>query len=72
MCFRPDPMPLAVGTGEGEEFNRQQVDYAAAWRAAGHSCRAMVLDGENHFSIMDRFAREGTDLFEAICDLIGL
>ena len=64
------PMVLAVGTGEGEEFNRQQADYAAAWRAAGLSCRTMVLEGENHFSIMDRFARQGTELFEAVCELM--
>ena len=66
------PMVLAVGTGEGEEFNRQQADYAAAWRAAGLTCRTMVLEGENHFSIMDRFARQGTELFEAVCDLMGV
>ena len=66
------PMVLAVGTGEGEEFNRQQAAYAAVWRAGGHACRAMVLDGENHFSILDRFAREGSDLFEAVCALMGV
>ena len=65
------PMVLAVGTGEGGEFNRQQAAYAAAWRAGGHACRAMVLDGENHFSILDRFACEGSDLFEAVCALMG-
>ena len=64
------PMVFAVGTGEGAEFNRQQADYARAWRAAGLSCREMVLDGENHFSIMDCFAREGSELFEAVCDLV--
>ena len=63
-------LALAVGAGEGEEFDRQQADYAAAWRSAGLACRAMVLDGENHFSIIDRFAREGTDLFEAACALM--
>lgn len=66
------PLVLAVGSGEGEEFARQQADYAAAWRDAGLPCRAMVLDGENHFSIVDRFGEEGTELFEASCALMGV
>ena len=69
--LRAGPMVLAVGAGEGEEFERQQADYAAAWRAAGHVCREMVLEGENHFSIVDRFAVEGTDLFEASVALMA-
>ena len=64
------PLVLAVGSGEGEEFDRQQADYAAAWRSAGLSCREMVLEGENHFSIIDRFAEDGTDLFKASCALM--
>ena len=64
------PLVLAVGTREGEEFGRQQRDYAAAWRSAGLACREIVLDGENHFSIIDGFAREGAELFEAVCALM--
>ena len=64
------PLVLAVGAGEGEEFERQQTDYAAAWRAAGLSCREMVLQGENHFSIIDGIGREGTELFGAVRMLI--
>ena len=66
------PMVLAVGTGEGDEFNRQQADYVRVWRGASLSCREMVLEGENHFSIMDCFAREGSELFEAACELMGV
>ena len=66
------PLVLAVGDGEGEEFARQQADYAAAWRAAGHSGRELVLEGENHFSIVDRFAGEGTELFAASRTLMGV
>ena len=64
------PMVFAVGTGEGPEFGRQQADYAAAWRAAGLSCREMLLQGENHFSIIDGIGREGTELFGAVRTLI--
>ena len=64
------PLLLAVGTGEGEEFARQQRDHGAAWRSAGLECREMVLDGENHFSIVDGLAREEAELFAAVCALM--
>lgn len=58
---------LAVGTNEGEEFNRQQADYADALRAGGIVCEAHVREGLNHFSIVDDYAKEGGMLFEAVC-----
>jgi len=66
------PMTLAVGTGEGPEFMRQQSDYAAAWQAGGLDCEAMVLAGQNHFSIVDDYAKEGGAVFEATCRQMGL
>lgn len=58
---------LAVGSNEGEEFNRQQADYADALRAGGIVCETHVRDGLNHFSIVDDYAKEGGVLFEAAC-----
>ncbi len=66
------PMTLAVGTDEGPEFMRQQSDYAAAWQAGGLDCEAMVLAGQNHFSIVDDYAKEGGAVFEAACRQMGL
>jgi len=65
-------MTLAVGTNEGPEFMRQQSDYAAAWQAGGLDCEAMVLDGQDHFSIVDDYAKAGGTVFEAACRQMGL
>jgi arylformamidase len=66
------PVVLGVGTNEGEEFNRQQADYADAWRAGGLQCESLFLEGKNHFSIVDDYANEGGTLFEAACAQMGL
>ncbi len=63
---------LAVGTNEGEEFNRQQAAYADAWRASGHSCTALVLEGEDHFSIIDGLAKPESKLFQTLLAQAGL
>jgi arylformamidase len=65
-------MTLAVGTNEGSEFSRQQADYAAAWKAGGLACETLYLEGQNHFSIVDDYAKEGGALFEAACAQMGL
>jgi len=66
------PMVMGVGTSEGEEFNRQQADYAETWRAGGLQCESLFLDGHNHFSIVDDYSHEGGALFEAACAQMGL
>ncbi len=66
------PVVLGVGTNEGDEFNRQQADYADAWRAGGLGCESLFLEGKNHFSIVDDYGREGGTLFEAACSQMGL
>ena len=54
---------LAVGDGEGEEFLRQQRAYARDWRSRGHQCEEMLLQGADHFSILDSFSRPDGILF---------
>jgi arylformamidase len=63
---------MAVGTNEGPEFARQQSDYAAAWQAGGLGCEALLLEEQDHFSILDTYAEEGGVLFEAACAQMGL
>lgn len=65
-------MTLAVGTNEGSEFSRQQADYAAAWQAGGLACETLYLEGQNHFSIVDDYAKDGGTLFEVACAQMGL
>ena len=55
------------GEHEGKPFFADLVQFITSGPLV-----AMVLEGENHFSIMDCFAREGSELFEAACDLMGV
>jgi arylformamidase len=60
---------FAVGSLETEAFHTQNRNMCAAWRAAGNSGRAMVVDGADHFSIL-RSLTPGTELFDAIAALV--
>lgn len=66
------PLTLAVGGGESAEFHRQQADFAAAWRAAGHACDTLHLPAANHFSIMDDYAAADGRLGIAALRQLGL
>jgi arylformamidase len=55
------PLLLAVGEAESKEYHRQSELMYEAWGAAGVPVRLAVLDGHNHFSILDELASgEGT------------
>jgi arylformamidase len=49
----PDGCPLVVGCGDLEtpEFRRHSKEFAAAWRAAGLSCRYMEVPDRHHYSV---------------------
>jgi arylformamidase len=51
------PVTVAVGAAELPELVRQSQEYAAALKAAGRPVRALVLPGDNHFSILEQLAR---------------
>lgn len=42
---------VSAGGQETAEFRRQSVDYAAAWRAAGHAATEIEMPAHNHFNI---------------------
>jgi arylformamidase len=46
---------LTVGENEPEEFQRQQAEFAAAWRKAGASVDIVEAKGLDHFDILDKF-----------------
>jgi arylformamidase len=50
------PLLLAVGEAESKEYHRQSELLYETWGAAGVPVRLAVLDGHNHFSIMDELA----------------
>ncbi len=66
------PLIVAVGGDESEEFLRQGGEFAAQWEAAGTPCRAMLLPGINHFTILVEFADPGSDLARAVQKQMGL
>jgi len=61
------PLVVAVGGSESSEFIRQSRLLAGAWR--GHLKSLLVLNGYNHFSVVDAFAERGQPLHEAALGL---
>ncbi len=45
------PITVAWGTGELDEFQRQNREFADAWASAGHPVDRFVLDGLHHFQV---------------------
>ncbi len=45
------PLTVAWGTGELDEFQRQNREFAEAWAAAGHTVESFILDGMHHFEV---------------------
>lgn len=63
---RSPPLILSVGTGETDEFLRQQADFAAAWRAAGLPLEIADQPGDHHFSVVDRLGQPNSPLHRAV------
>ena len=54
---------LAVGSNEGVEFVRQIRGFSKLMDSKGYECQDIVLQGANHFSILDHYAKEDGELF---------
>jgi arylformamidase len=48
------PVHLVYGTLETPEFQRQSRDFNSALKAAGKSVTLSVMEGYNHFEVMER------------------
>jgi arylformamidase len=48
------PVAVVYGTAETPEFQRQSRDFAAALKAAGKPASLSVMEGYNHFEVMER------------------
>src|SRR5262249_48742300 len=48
------PVALVHGTSETPEFQRQSRDFAAAVKAAGKPVTLAVMEGYNHFEVMEQ------------------
>ena len=70
----PDGCPLVIGYGGGEqeEFRRQSMEFAAAWRAAGLDVREFDMPGVNHFELRRHFNDPDGPILKAMFELMGL
>ena len=68
----PQPIIVAVGETESEEYHRQADDYLAAVAAAGGSGEKYVAAGLNHYSIVEEFMRPNSRLAQVVARQMGL
>ena len=66
------PLLVAYGGDETEEFKRQSEDFLAAWKAKGLPGERLVLDGKNHYDVIDGFLDEKSVLLSGIFGQMGL
>jgi arylformamidase len=64
------PLVCAVGELETNEFQRQTLDFATAWRELGHPSQCVVMPGLNHYDIILDVLRDGSALREGILGLL--
>jgi arylformamidase len=65
------PMAVVVGAAESNEFNRQAVDFAAAWKKHGTESEVIAVPGLNHFTVLNELARPGSRVLRAALRLMG-
>lgn len=62
-CDRP--VLVSVGAAESEEFHAQSKDFSSAWAEKGVPTNLMVIDGANHFSMLDQLTEKNSPLLQA-------
>jgi arylformamidase len=62
------PLILAYGTLESPEFIRQSQSFAASATAAGKAIKLILLDGYNHFEILETLTAQNSALVTAILE----
>ena len=60
------PLIAAVGGLESAEFHRQAATLAQRWRDRSGAVEVLEVPGTNHFTILERLAREGALLERAL------
>ena len=64
------PLIIGYGGGEHEEFRRQSMEFAAAWRAHGFACPECDLPGQNHFDVAQQFNNPDSPILKAMFAMI--
>lgn len=59
-----------VGGDESEEFIRQTEDLADSWEILGTKTKSVLVEGANHFSIIDQLVDPKSDMVKRLLELI--
>jgi arylformamidase len=66
------PLLVAYGDNETDEFKRQSEEYLDAWRAGGLEAERLILQGKNHYEVIDGFLDAESPLCSAILGQMGV
>lgn len=66
------PLLVAYGDLETDEFERQAVDFLAAWKAKGLKGALLPLPGKNHYTVMDGFLDAASPLCSAVLQTMAV
>jgi arylformamidase len=66
------PLLVAYGDNETDEFKRQSEEYLDAWKAQGLEGERLILQGKNHYEVIDGFLEAESPLCSAILGQIDV
>ncbi|TCV69319.1 alpha/beta hydrolase [Neorhizobium sp. S3-V5DH] len=65
------PLIVSVGRAETAGFVRQHTAFVDAWQSERRPLLDASLDGENHFSVIEKFGDSSSELFEVFWEQIN-
>lgn len=65
------PLLVAYGGLEPQELVRQSEDFLAAWEQHGLEAERIVLEGKNHYDVVDGFLDPDSHLLSRVLERIG-
>jgi arylformamidase len=66
------PLLIAYGDIETDEFKRQSEEHLDAWRTKGLDGEVLILQGKNHYEVIDGFLDAESPLCSAILGRMGV
>jgi arylformamidase len=66
------PLLVAYGDNETDEFKRQSEEYLDAWKPKGLEGEILILQGKNHYEVVDGFLDAESPLCSAILEQMSV